>query len=283
MRNLVRTALLTFLAFPATALGAPASAAWGPDGHRIVCGVAWRHLNPDGRALATRLLRSNDEQTFVNACLWADSVRRDRPETYDYHFVNIPAGQPGFNEERYCRAPKRCAPWAIVHFGHRLADRSADLLTRTEALKYVLHFVGDLHQPLHAGRPGDRGGNEIMVDFFGDAGDQERRNNLHSVWDSQMLRRAGMRWPEASNRLYSQIADDEVQSWQTLNVREWADESFRLDEEFVYGKLPRDGRIRNEYYKPALGIAEVQLLKGGIRLAHLLNSAAAGNLKSLTL
>jgi hypothetical protein len=233
--------------------------------------------------LAARLLGSTKQRTFVDSCVWADSIKEDRPETYDYHFVNIPAGERGFNEERYCAAPKRCAPWAIVHYARILGDTKANTNARSDALKFVLHFVGDLHQPLHAGRPGDRGGNTVFVDFFGDTGNPERRNHLHSVWDAQMLRRANMTWPNASNDLYRQIVPDEARSWETLNVAEWANESFRLDEEFVYGKLASNGRIRNTYYKPALGIIEAQIMKAGVRLAHLINSAAAGKLESLTL
>lgn len=281
MRNLIRIALLALFAFPGVAAAEPAM--WGGDGHRMVCGVAWQRLTSDGRALATRLLGSTDEKTFVDACIWADSVRSERPDTYNYHFINIPAGAAGMDMDRDCAAPKRCAPWAIVHFGRVLGNAKADRTARVEALKWVLHFVGDLHQPLHAGRPGDLGGNRVMVDFFGDRGNDERRNNLHSVWDSQMLRRANMRWPDASNHLFRQIADDEAKSWETLNVTEWANESFRIDEEFVYGKLHSDGRIRNEYYKPALGIAETRIMMGGVRLAHLINSIAAGRAGGLTL
>lgn len=296
MRNLISIALLALFAsapraeatdvrrFAPTPLPpyAPPQL-WGGDGHRIVCGVAWQRLTDDGRALVSRLLGSIEEKTFVDACVWADSVRSDRPETYNYHFVNIPAGARGMDMQRDCPASKRCAPWAIVHFGRILADAKADREARTEALKWVIHFVGDLHQPLHAGRPGDLGGNRVLVDFFGDDGNAERRNNLHSVWDSQMLRRAGMRWPDASRRLFGQIADDEAKTWETLNVTEWANESFRLDEEFVYGRLDTKGIIRNAYYKPGLGIAEVQIMKGGVRMAHLINSAAAGNLTGLVL
>lgn len=184
---------------------------------------------------------------------------------------------------RDCAAPKRCAPWAIVHFGRVLGDAKADRTARVEALKWVLHFVGDLHQPLHAGRPGDRGGNSVAVDFFGDRGNDDRRNNLHSVWDSQMLRRANMRWPDTSNHLFRQLAEDEAKIWETLDVTEWANESFRIDEEFVYGKLDSAGRIRNAYYKPALGIVEAQIMKGGVRLAHLINSIAAGRADGLRL
>lgn len=90
MRNLIRIAFLALVALPSAAAAEPAM--WGGDGHRMVCGVAWQRLNTDGRALATRLLGSTDEKTFVDACVWADSVRNDRPESYNYHFINIPAG-----------------------------------------------------------------------------------------------------------------------------------------------------------------------------------------------
>ena len=150
---------------------------WGGDGHRMVCGVAWQRLTTDGRALATRLLGSTDEKTFVDACVWADSVRNDRPESYNYHFINIPAGARGMDID-LCAAPKRCAPWAIVHFGHVLGDAKADHTARVEALKWVLHFVGDLHQPLHATNlfssrwpQGDRGG-LLRKDRDRDRGDQ---------------------------------------------------------------------------------------------------------------
>lgn len=281
MRNLIRTALLALVALPGAATAEPVM--WGGDGHRMVCGVAWQRLTTDGRALATRMLGGSDEKTFVDACVWADEVRSDRPETYNYHFINIPAGASGMDMARDCSAPKRCAPWAIVHFGRVLGDAKADRQARTEALKWILHFVGDLHQPLHAGRPGDLGGNRVFVDFFGDRGNDERRNNLHSVWDSQMLRRASMRWPGASNYLFRQIAQDEAKGWETLNVTDWANESFRIDEEFVYAKVDADGRIRNAYFRPAIGIIEAQIMKGGVRLAHLINSIAAGRAGGLTL
>lgn len=274
MRNWIRVVLL-LVALPASAQ------AWGGDGHRIVCGIAWQRLTPDGLGLAARLLGATDEKTFVDACVWADEVRNDRPDTYNYHFINIPAGAAGMDMQRDCAAPKRCASWAIVHFGRVLADPKADALARTEALKWVLHFVGDLHQPLHAGRPDDLGGNRIFVDFFGDAGNAERRNNLHSVWDSQILRRAGLTWPDASNVLAKRIVADEAKDWETLDVTVWTNESFRVAEDYVYGKLRADNRIRNFYYQPALGYIEAQMMKAGVRMAHLINSAAAGDVNTL--
>jgi hypothetical protein len=277
MRTPIRMALVALVLSPALAFG------WGGEGHRTVCGVAWQRLSPDGRTFADRLLGTRDMKSFVDACVWADSVRSDRPATYNYHFINIPAGSKGMNMGRDCAAPKRCAPWAIVHYARIMADANAAAIDRREALMFVLHFVGDLHQPLHAGRPGDRGGNDVAVDFFGDAGDAQRRNNLHSVWDSQMLRRAGVEWGATSHRLNNEVSRDEAREWETLDIADWSNESYRVCEEFVYGKLRADGRIRNTYFKPALGIAEVQMQKGGVRLAHLINSAATGNLSGLSL
>lgn len=273
MRNVLRFALLAVLLLPARAV------AWGGEGHRILCGVAYQRLTPEARVMATRLLGSGDEKVFVDACVWADSVRDDRPETYNYHFINTPAGMEGPDMARDCGDPaRRCAPWAIVHYGRILANPQSSAIERSDAIKFVMHFIGDLHQPLHAGRPGDLGGNRVYVDFFGDSGRDDRKLNLHSVWDSQILRRAERTWPTASQILVADIAADEAQRWETLDVLEWTNESYRICEDFVYGQLPADGRIRNFYYRPALGYVHVQLQKGGVRLAHFLNKAATGNL-----
>jgi hypothetical protein len=92
-----------------------------------------------------------------------------------------------------------------------------------------------------------------------------------------------MKWPDASDRLASVITADDAKDWETLNVTDWTNESFRIAEDFVYGRLPEDGRIRNMYYQPALGYEQAQLMKGGVRLAHLINSAAAARLDDLSL
>lgn len=243
----------------------------------MVCGVAWQRLSPQAHMMVGKLLGSDDEKTFAEACLWADQVRNARPETYSYHFINIPAGMSGVDMARDCGdVAKRCAPWAIAHYATILTTPSAADSSRANALKFIMHFVGDLHQPLHAGRPGDRGGNSVAVDFFGNAGNAERPNNLHSVWDSQILKRGNRKWPESSTWLASEISADEAQAWSSLDVIGWTNESYRVCEDYVYGKLPADHKIRDFYYRPALGYAEVQIQKAGVRLAFLLNQAAVG-------
>lgn len=249
---------------------APTHKAWGGDGHRLACEVAWRHLSPEAKSLTQQLLQG---EAFAETCTWADEVRRDRPETYNYHFINIPAGRRGMSFAD-CPGPKYCAPWAIKHYTMILADITQSLPQRSEALKFVNHFVGDLHQPLHAGRPHDRGGNEVHVSFFGDAGSADRRMNLHGIWDSGMLRRANLTWPHSAEALISDITTWEVSAWSNSDVVGWTNESYRIAEDFAY--RVGNGALADEYFNRALPIARERLQQAGIRLAHLLNEAARG-------
>lgn len=276
---MIRRIALPLLALAALWAAPEPARAWGFEGHRIVCEIAWQRLTPEARAMVGELLRApGAAPTFAESCTWPDEVRPDRPETAAFHYINIPPGVRGADLERDCGDPaKRCNPWAIMHFTGVLADPAGSLLERGEALRFVGHFVGDLHQPLHAGRPEDLGGNRVAVDFFGRTLYREDRPlNLHGVWDSAILERAGLAWPDAGRSLAAQVDEDEAREWETLDVMAWTDESYRLCEDFVYGRLPAGGRIRDRYYRPALGHAEAQLQKAGVRLAYLLNRVAAG-------
>jgi hypothetical protein len=249
--------------------------AWGGDGHRLVCEVAFRHLAPEAKVLITQL-RAGESGSFAESCTWADEVRDQRPETYNYHFINIPSGQSGMNMTRDCGDPaKRCAPWAIKLYATVLADATKSTLQRGEALKFLSHFVGDLHQPLHAGRPGDLGGNRVFVSFFGDRGAEGRPINLHSVWDSRILGRANLRGPQNVDQLLAEISTADVSSWANSDVVAWTNESYRIDEEFVYS-VPTGGDIQQAYYDRALSISKRRIQQAGIRLAHVINEAARG-------
>jgi hypothetical protein len=248
---------------------------WGGDGHRLVCEIAWRHLTPEARSLVNRL-RAGESGTFAESCTWADEIRDDRPETYNYHFINIPPGQSGMNMNRDCGDPaKRCAPWAIKHYTVILADSSKSVQQRLDALRFVGHFVGDLHQPLHAGRPADLGGNRVRVSFFGERGTSERPMQLHSIWDSGILRRAGLRWPASADELVAGISTADVANWSHADVVGWTNESYRIDEELVYSAAP-DSDVADAYYVRALPVVKQRIRQAGIRLAHLINEAARG-------
>jgi hypothetical protein len=252
-----------------------AGSLWAGDGHRLVCEVAWRHLTPEARRLVNGL-RAGESGTFAESCTWADEVRDARPATYNYHFINIPTRTRGMNMQRDCGDPaKRCAPWAIKYYATILADSTKGKAQRLEALKFLGHFVGDIHQPLHAGRPGDLGGNQVMVAFFGDRGTSERPMQLHSVWDNGILRRAGMRWPNGLNELLGGISTADVAAWSHSDIVGWTNESYRIDEEFVYS-VASGSNIDQQYYARALPIVRQRIRQAGIRLAHLLNEAARG-------
>ncbi|HEY0672785.1 MAG TPA: S1/P1 nuclease [Longimicrobiales bacterium] len=265
------TALLLLLPLqPASSAGA-----WGEDGHRLVCEIAWRHLTPAAKTMITAL-RAGETGTFAESCTWADDVGDARPETYNHHFVNIPPRQAGLRMERDCGDPiKRCVTWAIKHYATILADGSQHRTARNEALKFLAHYVGDVHQPLHAGRLADRGGNRVKVSFFGDRGTRERPMQLHGVWDSRILRRAQLRWPQSAAELLREITTTQIAAWTNSDVVGWTNESYRLDEEFVYS-VAEGSNIGHVYYTRAVGIARERIQQAGVRLAFLLNEAARG-------
>lgn len=285
-----------FLPLVATTLllatSAPASA-WSRDAHAIVCEIAWQRFTPAARKLVRDLRRADraGSRTFAASCFWADTVHRRggaHPQTKAYHYVNVPTGSAGIDPARDCSGPKRCVTWAIEHYGRQLTDTKLPQRTRAEALKFLAHFIGDVHQPLHVGRREDRGGNTLPVDYFGDFGrcGARKERNLHQVWDRSILERAGFRWPEAARALHRDIDADSARNWADTNFLGWANESFQLCETFVYA-IPetvarchgrRFGLIDQSYNDRALAITRERLQRAGVRLAHILDLAARGEL-----
>jgi nuclease S1 len=276
------------LALLVTALGLaalrPASAlAWSGEGHKLVCEIAWRRLTPAAQQFVRRV-RTDDPDagpSFASTCAWADGVRNTTHKgTYNYHFINIPAKSAPDMARDCGDAEKRCAPWAIRHYADVLRDRNAAPLERAEALKFLAHFVGDLHQPLHAGRPEDRGGNSIKLSLYGKLWRPPTDSfTLHGIWDEDLIERAGLRWPESARTLSQAIAPSQTAAWSNARVLAWTSESYRLCEDFVYPAVPASRDVRDAYFLRASREARQQLQKAGVRLAYVLNGIAAGTLK----
>ncbi len=169
--------------------------AWGRDGHRITGFIAAKYLTPQAAAAVKDLL---GEQTLADVSTWPDEIRRERKHTAPWHYANPAPDSTGFNLERDC-PDEGCVVSAIIKYSYVLRDKSAPRKDRVEALKFVVHFVGDVHQPLHLGRKRDRGGNDIKVRFF------ENDTNLHSLWDSSMIRRTKKGWTEYATELAAKI------------------------------------------------------------------------------
>jgi hypothetical protein len=161
----------------------------------------------------------------------------------------------------------------IEDFLAELRNRSLPESERLEALKFVVHFVGDVHQPLHASDNGDRGGNEIRVTF------ERHRTNLHAVWDSGILAPAVQGDERAyALRLLRDITPEKITAWRAGSTVDWANESHAVAVTAIYGRLPRDaGTLPAAYENEALPLVNEQLERAGVRLAFALNSALIAN------
>lgn len=235
---------------------------WGPEGHRLVAEIAWKHLSVTAKAEITRLLPEGE--TLVSVAPWADEVRPQRRETAPWHYINIPVEAARGVWRPYCPNDE-CIVTAIGRMAARLADRSLPAAERDEALRFVVHFVGDLHQPLHCGDRRDRGGNDVAVIF------RQRPTNLHSIWDTpllqEMLQREGAR-----ERL---LRDAEPEEWQRESAgtpEDWVWDSHRLSRDVAYAALPpeRPALLDDEYAERAYPVIEEQVRRAGLRLATLL-------------
>lgn len=267
LAGVVRRAGTVLLAFAVLGCGG----GWGWEGHAIVAEIAWREMTPEAKRRATEILNGGELPAVAS---WADQVRGDEAYrwTAPLHYVNLPAGTADFRIERDC-PDGGCVVSAVRDFGALVVREDADEKTRREALMFLVHFVGDLHQPLHAGRPEDRGGNDIGTVFFG----QER--NLHSVWDSGILGAGDERaWPLIAEELAAGIDDADRLAWLAdadgsdlgATAGRWTFESFRLAERYCYPVTP-DSAIGAGYVERTLPVVRLRLTQGGVRLGALLN------------
>ena len=156
--------------------------AWGLQGHQVVATIAWQGLSPAAREQATRLLALEPGQSLVTLATWADEHRG--PVTAPWHYLNFPRGQCRFDAARDC-PDGQCVVGAIDRQRAILASKATDA-ERLQALKYLVHFVADVHQPLHAGYQDDRGGNTVKLRFL------MRASNLHALWDKGLIEQLGL-------------------------------------------------------------------------------------------
>lgn len=242
--------------------------AWGFDGHRIVGRLAESALSPAARAEARRLLADEPEPTLAGVSTWADTLRDDPAwrHTGRWHWVNLPRENPcTYVAERDC-PDGDCVVGAIAAQRAILADRSRPDAERRDALKFLVHFVGDVHQPFHAGFGFDRGGNQTQLRF-------DRQGwNLHSLWDSAMVKHAGLD-PEAYARQLRggpTLPPDATLGLARPEER-WALESCQaIHDHALYPSRRTVGRGYLEQHRP---LAETRLRQAGNRLAALLDAA----------
>ena len=269
-------------------LAAPHAMAWGPEGHAIVADIAQSRLDPAAAAQVQELLGLEGYDRLDQIASWADQHRKEMPGTAGWHYVDIPLQAPDYQAARDC-PQSNCIVARLEHFTRVLADRSASPQVRLEALKWVVHLAGDIHQPMHAVDDDDKGGNTVQVQFFGIG------TNLHSVWDGRVIEhqldlRLGPNYAidrtavaSRAMQLAARITPAERAQWApagtlaTLDARvvDWANESHHLARTVAYTDLARpSGAAWSERYQAkAWPVIRQRLEQGGLRLAELLDEA----------
>jgi len=240
---------------------------WGGEGHELIARIAWAQLTPAVQARVTAILGPN--ASLPSIASWADQVRSQRRETGPWHYVDIPIDKPHLDMARDC--PKGdCVLAKIEDFRKALKDPATGAVQRREALMFVVHFVGDMHQPLHCADNKDQGGNQVQVKFG------DRQINLHSLWDTGLLGK--MPKEDDLFAVYSRDSAKHAKRWSKGTVYDWAEESHKAAQKIVYGKLPMVAPgavepIDAAYEKAADAVIRVQIEKAGARLARVLNEA----------
>ena len=277
-----RVALL--LAAPLLLAAAPAALAWSALGHRLTGALAERHLDPVASAEVARLLAGEADPSLSGVAYWADALRNDDPprfkDTSPWHYVNFPMGSCDYVPERDCEDGD-CVIGAIRAQQAILADRTRPDAERRDALKFLVHFLGDAHQPMHAGNRDDLGGNRFQVSLRTDLEpeayarkhyvDGVMGTNLHSVWDYYILGTEGLTLRQYAARLDAMPWPPEGTPDGTppLAPEAWAFESCNLlDSRDIY---PAKHAMDDAYLDTMRPIAEQRVRQGAWRLAQLLN------------
>lgn len=254
-----------FLSLAILVLCAPSLFGWGREGHRLIAGIAAQQLNAKARAEVAKLLEG---QTLESIASWADEVRPQRKETSTWHFIDLPLDIPRGDWRKYCPATG-CVLEQIPEMESRLRNRNLAARDRAEALKFLVHFISDMHQPLHVGEKNDRGGNDVKVVFF------NQPSNLHSIWDTAILARAEQRDPNLKVKLERKPGFFERRRLAKGSLEDWAWQSRDVSRDAVYAKLPaqRPAVLGEEYFDQAVPATELQIRRAGVRLARVLNEA----------
>jgi len=264
--------------------------AWGPEGHRMVGEIASRHLDPKASAQVLELLKTDHladgelsgRRTLGEVANWADEIKDFEwgKRRASWHYDDVPLCETA-EYSKYCRGG-RCASAQLARQIELLGDERARTRQRNEALKWIVHLVGDIHQPLHAANRGDRGGNRVQVSFFGERDNPPYGSlNLHAIWDVHMVRRLVVDRGGERAIVSAPIAGSDRNAWEKGSISGWIDESHRIARDTVYPLLPVAASCSNkivdvvaigeEHYSKAAPVIEIQIRKAGVRLARVLN------------
>jgi hypothetical protein len=238
---------------------------WGLLGHRVVAEIAQQHLSKKAKKELKKIIGRETLAWWSN---WPDFIKSDSTWNHasPWHYVDLPGHMK--KEDFITDLKKKTGKnlyTQIQAMQAQLKDKSLPVEQRRIALSFLIHLVGDLHQPLHVGRDEDDGGNKIVVYWFGD------KTNLHSVWDTYFIQSQEYSYTEYAN-LLNIATPEQVKAWQASTLEDWLYESHALSD-VIYDGTPGEAKLSYKYKFQFQDMLNQQLLKGGVRLAKLLNEA----------
>jgi hypothetical protein len=234
--------------------------ALGQTGHRVTGEIAERHVNEHTKKALKSIL---GYETLAEASTWADEMRTDPAKFWQktaspYHYVTVPKGKT-YQE---VGAPEQGdAVSALAEFSKIIKSKKSSQKEKALAVKFIVHIIGDLHQPLHAGNGLDHGGNKIKLKFY------RKDTNLHRIWDTDLIERRHLSFTEWSNWLDKEISAKNIKQWSTNNPMVWIEESIKIRDK-VY---PTDDSIGYEYLYENMPVIKLRLKQASIRIAYYLD------------
>ncbi|EMS34506.1 putative S1/P1 Nuclease [Mariniradius saccharolyticus AK6] len=233
------------------------SFAWGPIGHYVIGKLAEWQMKPKTVKKVEAILQ---QESISGVGVWMDNIRSDRK--YDYtntwHWVTTADGSydPALQE------PAGDAYTAFLKIKETLKKGGLSPEEERDQLRMLIHIVGDLHQPFHVGKPGDRGGNDVKVTFF------NKETNIHAIWDSDLIEGKKMSYTEIATELHKRITPAKISQYQSAGPPEWLKEAAAMRPDMY--DIPENGRIGYEYIYKHYHHVEERLTAAGIRLAQVL-------------
>jgi len=238
------------------------SFAWGPQGHMVVAQVADNNLSPAAKKAAAKLLNN---LTLADVANWADQIKSNAEWTHtkSWHFLDLADGEDYANVEH---SHDGDVVEAITEMVKTLKDQRAPIQEKQNALRFLIHFMGDIHQPLHIGRPDDRGGNDLRVVFEG------RKSNLHALWDSLMIMKSPMDHIQYAKYLETNsfVAPYDLPELAFSQII--AECMGARNSVYDFKDMATPVVLDTTYYNKNVALMNHQLLSGGKRLASILNT-----------
>ena len=237
---------------------------WGFVGHKTITTIAENHLTSKAKSAIKDLL---GDQSIVDVASWADNVR-SQPEyqyTGPWHYMEFTLGM-NYDDfsKKVLSLDSNNVYAAIIKCEHDLKSDTTSRRYRITALKFLVHFIADCHQPMHLSKAEDKGGNLALVQFDG------QDTNLHSLWDSRLIDHQALTFDQMAKQ-YDTATPEQIKQWQSDSVMQWVFESYQIASKIYADTEKKNNKLDEEYYKENIPIVQQRIEMAGIRMAGVLN------------